>query len=551
MRQGLLLIVFIALLPVVIAGYVQGMAALENTRNLAMERLSGHARSVAERERGPFVIAQFLLGALATNADVKNITPECSTALRNALSFAPIMNIARTSADGSVRCTVLPLKRPANLTEEIWWQRAIRSNEMTITSAPVFAKSVETEVLVLSLPLRGTGGRQDGTLSAAVDVRHLRHVLRQAFEGKSGTLAVVTKDGKIVAEGDRPLAFKPVITGLDDQSLFAKGTGGTQWAYAFHKLYGSDLFVVYAEPRRQLMAVAISQVRANILLPLISILLASLAIWLGTNRLALVWLQELREVAGRFAKGDFTGDRARFERAPEEIAALSADLHSMAEVIDHRNKDLTHALEAKSLLTREVHHRVKNNLQIINSLLTLQSGRVQEGTAKDVLAQTRARINALALIHRLLYEQDNGYEQGQVAINSLLNELCTQLRSAHRSNTNVAFSCQASDVPIPMDYAVPLTLFVVEAVTNAFRHAFSDDTQGQIRLSFAIESERAVLEISDNGRGYLVNDQVGQMGTELMYGFATQVNGTLSVSSVVGSGTEVELTFPVHQILAA
>lgn len=545
MRQGLLLIVFVALLPVVIAGFIQGMSAFKNTRNMAMERLSGHARSVAERERGSFVIAQHLLVALATNSDVQNITSKCDTALRNALSFAPVMNLARTAADGTVRCSVLPLKRPVNLTKELWWQRAINANGMTITKAPVFAQIAQTDALLLFLPLRDAEGKQNGTLSAAVDVRHLRQVLHEALEGKSGALAVVTKDAKIVAEGGRPLPFKPVIAGLDDHSRFADASDGKQWVYAFHRLYGSELFVVYAEPRQQLMAAAISQIRANILLPLISILLASLAIWLGTNRLALIWLRDLRDVAGRFAKGDFAGDRARFERAPEEIAALSADLHIMAEVIDHRNRDLTHALEAKSLLTREVHHRVKNNLQIINSLLTLQSGRVKEGMAKDVLAQTRARISALALIHRLLYEQDNGYEQGQVAIDNLLNELCAQLRSSHRSNRNVEFICDATNVPIPVDFAVPLTLFIVEGVTNALRHAFPDGAKGRINLNFAVRDDEAVLEITDNGRGYLVNDGVGQMGTELMYGFTTQVNGTLAISSHVGSGTKIELKFPM------
>jgi two-component sensor histidine kinase len=295
----------------------------------------------------------------------------------------------------------------------------------------------------------------------------------------------------------------------------------------------------------------VSQVRASILLPLISILLASIAIWVGTNRLALIWLRELRIVSRRFAQGDFTGDRRKFDSAPQEIAAFSADLHSMADVIDRRNSDLTHALEAKTLLTREVHHRVKNNLQIINSLLTLQSGRVREGPAKEVLAQTRARINALALIHRLLYERDNGYERGEVPINNLMAELCAQLRGASRSMTQVQLICHASNVPVPIEYAVPLTLFVVEAVTNAFRHAFPKGMRGAIILRFDLDGENAILDISDNGQGYVVSDEAAQMGTELMRGFATQVDGKLSTSSSEGSGTKVALRFPLPNTPAA
>ena len=219
----------------------------------------------------------------------------------------------------------------------------------------------------------------------------------------------------------------------------------------------------------------------------------------------------------------------------------SADLHSMADVIARRNTDLTQALEAKTLLTREVHHRVKNNLQVINSLLTLQSGRVREGAAKEVLAQTRARINALALIHRLLYEQDNGYERGEVPIDNLMVQLCAQLRGASRSMTQVELTCHAGNFPVPIEYAVPLTLFVVEAVTNAFRHAFPKGMGGTVTLRFDLDGENAILNISDNGQGYVVTDEAAQIGTELMHGFATQVDGQLSISSRAGSGTQVTL----------
>lgn len=544
MRQGLILVVFAALLPVVVASFFQGLSTLENTRKLEFERLSGSGSAVAERQRDPFVIAQHLLLALATNQDVRAIGGRCDTALRASLSnYPPITNIARTDAQGLVRCSAIPYAGAVDLSNERWWQRGSKANGMTITRAPVYGPTAKRNVLFLILPLRTASDQPDGTLTAAIDVGYLRQGLSRAPLGDTGALAIVTRDGNIIASGRRPLAFKPNIDVRQNQPVAADGVNGTKWIYSLQTLYSSDLFVVYAEPRETLMAAAISQVRASIILPLISILLASVAIWVGTNRLALIWLRELSGVSARFAKGDFTGDRRRFERAPEEIAAFSADLHSMADVIDRRNNDLTLALEAKGLLTREVHHRVKNNLQIINSLLTLQSGRVREAAAKAALSQTRARISALALIHRLLYEQDNGYERGEVAIDNLMTELCTQLRGASRANPNVELSCRASNFPVPIDYAVPLTLFVVEAVTNAFRHAFPTGTRGVVVLEFHLNKGVATLDISDNGKGYVVNDDAGQMGTELMRGFATQVDGTLSISSEESVGTHVQLKF--------
>lgn len=550
MRQGLILVVFAALLPVVVVSFFQGMATLENTKKLAFGRLSATASAVAERERDPFVIAQHLLLAHASNRDVRQMTDDCSYALRASLSdYPPITNIGRADAQGNVRCSALPSPENLNLADAGWWQRAVRAKGMIITKVPIFAPVSKREVLILTLPLHDANGQSEGTLSAAVDVGYLQQILNDAAAGNSGKLAIVTRDGSIVANGRQQLPFKPDGTGPLDQPIEISDSNGMQWMYVLRKLYGSDLFVVYAQRRDQLMGSAISQVRASILLPLISILLASIAIWVGTNRLALIWLRELRGVSGRFAKGDFTGDRERFERAPEEIAAFSSDLHSMADVIDRRNADLMQALEAKNLLTREVHHRVKNNLQIINSLLTLQSGRVRDSAAKEVLAQTRARINALALIHRLLYEQDNGYETGQVSIDNLMVELCTQLRGASRSLSHIDLHCDASNNPVPIDYAVPLTLFVVEAVTNAFRHAFPDGRRGNVNLKFQVDGNSAILDISDNGQGYVITDEAGQMGTELMRGFATQVDGTLSIESTQGAGTQVILKFPLPNIM--
>jgi two-component sensor histidine kinase len=549
MRNGLILVVFAALLPVTVVSFIQGNATLKNTRNLAFDRLRDTARAVAERQRDPFVIAQHLLLAHTTNRDVVRMTADCDTALRISLSrYPPVTNIARTAADGTVRCSAIPLSTPVNIAHEGWWRRGVNAKGMTITKAPIFAPIAQRDVLFLILPLRTADGQTDGTITAAIDVKYLRDGLRQAARGSAGALAIVTRDGAKVASGDRPLPFTPDVTARQNQPVEIRDSNGTLWIYTLHKLYSSDLFVVYAEPYDTLMAAAVSQVRTSILLPMISILLASLAIWVGTHRLALIWLRELRAVSGRFAQGDFTGDRHKFDRAPEEIAAFSADLHSMADAIDRRNTDLTHALEAKTLLTREVHHRVKNNLQIINSLLTLQLGRAHEGAAKEVLAQTLARISALALIHRLLYEQDNGYERGEVPIDNLMAELCAQLRGASRSMTHVQLTCQAESFPVPIEYAVPLTLFVVEAVTNAFRHAFPKGRDGTIILRLDLDGARAILDISDNGQGYVVSDVAAQMGTELMRGFATQVDGELSISSRNGVGTQVVLKFPLPRV---
>jgi two-component sensor histidine kinase len=274
--------------------------------------------------------------------------------------------------------------------------------------------------------------------------------------------------------------------------------------------------------------------------------LASLAIWAGTHWLVVRWLRKLRALAGQFGRGDFTGNRAAFDNAPREMAALSEDLHAMAETIDRRDTALNAALDAKTALTREVNHRVKNNLQIVTSLLTLQADRVADAYARDALGQARARIAALGLIHRVLYEYDTHNVLGTVNMRLLMAELCPQLRSANRANGDINLRCESVDLELSVDQAVPLTLFIVEAVTNAFRHGYEDKPAGLIDVKMTSTDGQVLLSVRDDGVGYAIADPVGKMGFELMNGFASQLGGTLDVASDP-AGTRVNLRYPLVQ----
>lgn len=544
------MIVFAALLPMVLVSAFLGVSTLENTQNLASSRLIANAKAIAERERDPFIIAQHLLMTVAANRDVEDMGVGCNDGLIAGLrDYKPIVNFARTDASGAVRCSVLPFKEGATLADADWWQRGIKRPEMTI-SQPVVGNIFQRKVLILMLPIRTAAGVQNGALSAGIDIGYLEDTVARAPESRSSIISIVTSDGQSVASNSA-FNFPFKEHGRPNDVQLIRAPDGEVWMYSVAKLYGSDLHVVYAERRSKLMAGAISQIRTSIILPLISIFLATLAIWFGTHRLVVRWLRDLGRIADSFARGDFSGDRTRFENAPAEIAELSADLHSMAEVIDNRSRDLTSALEAKTDLTREVHHRVKNNLQIITSLLTLQAGRMDDELAREVLGQTRARISALALIHRLLYQHDTEDERGRVALENLMSELCVQLRTANRNKSGVDLQCDASAHSIEIDQAVPLALFAVEAVTNAFRHAFPDGRKGTIRLAFEHIGSDAVLTITDNGQGFFPDDTIEQMGLELMSAFASQLGGTLKIESDAESGSRVTLRFPVSCAVGA
>jgi two-component sensor histidine kinase len=536
-----------ALLPFVIVSVIQGFATLENIRTLAESRLNASAIAVAERERDRFVIAQHLLMTVAANPDVISMSDRCNEALAAGLrDYSAIVNFVRSDAEGNARCSVLPFDEGTNFSRDSWWQKGIQADRLTIIKSPVIGRISKKEILILFLPLRSADGRQIGGLSAGISLDELRNSIARAPETRTGSVSIISADGDIIARGSQRQDFQSSELAPQTGSLRVKSSSGKEWMYSTARLYSDDLVVVYAQPRDQLMATAVSQARSSFLLPLGSILLASIAIWLGTNRLVLRWLRDLARIAGKFAHGDFDGNREQFAKAPEEIASLSADLHVMAETIHKRNQELTLVLEAKTRLTHEVHHRVKNNLQIINSMLTLQVARTQESEARAVLYQTAARISALALIHRLLYDKDAENEHGSVAIDDLFTQLCHQLRALPRRPKNVELTGHATGGSILVDIAIPLTLFVVEVVTNAFQHAFDPDGAGTVELRFHQDGDEATLSITDNGRGYDHADEPGQMGAELMRAFATQLNARLTVESTPGRGTKVMLFLPLR-----
>ncbi len=546
LKQGLLLIVLLALLPITVFGIIQSIANWNGVRRTAMEAVSANAKAIAERERDAFLVANRLLVVAAANPDIRGITAKCNELLKAGFQgYNPIINFLRTDSDGRVRCSILPFRPEAAVAGEAWWQATKLANGITV-SQPVVGTVSGVPIIVIALPVRDERGRFAGTFSAGLDISMLAKSVASSPEAATGAIAIVSKNGQLVASDTPTLPFN-LPTKLENGGV---GTlishDKKEWVYATFALSGDELFAVYAEPRSKILSSALAQFRAGIILPLIAIVLTLLAVWFGTNHLVIRWLNSLRQVSEAFTRGNFTDNRHAFANAPVELRELSDDLHDMANVIENRTTELTDALNAKTELTREIHHRVKNNLQIVTSLLTMQASRMKGEDAQTALKQARARVVALALIHRLTYEEESDTTQPTVAVENLLEELCKQLRYSHRERRGVDLSSRTDDFAISADLAVPLALFIVEAVTNSYRHGFGEGESGKIELVFELKDNEVLLTITDNGRGYDVAAQErNDMGTELMHGFAAQLNGVDTLSSKIGSGSQTTLRFPV------
>ena len=543
LRNGLVLIVVAALLPIGTLSVVQALSTLNYSRDLIGNGLVTSALATAARERDPFTISKQALLRLSTNPAISAPNSGCRDALISESGNTPaLINLARSDALGRVQCSVLPFDPSISFATEAWWQRGMQTRNFSV-SAPIMGPIAQKRILVAMLPISGMNGANDGAVTAAIDASWLERSMADAELSSGAAVAIVDRSGSVILTSDKRSLPRFDVERGNAKVAEAIGRDRIEWMYAVAPLYDQDLYVVYAEPTEHLMATALSQVRINLLLPIGALLIASLAIWLGASRLVLRWLASLGSLADQFAKGDFAGDADRFARAPRELGQLSAHLHSMARDIESRDQELKAALDAKTALTHDIHHRVKNNLQIVSSLLTLQAGKISDPAAREALGQTRARIGALAQIHRLLYEGSEDSDHGNVNIANLLNALCTQLRALHRGQTHVQLVCDAASQVVPINNAVPLTLLAVEAVTNAYRHGFPVGRSGTITVHFDLGDDHATLSIADDGAGYDPSENAVSMGGQLMEAFAQQLGGVLDVVSTLGAGTVVTLRY--------
>lgn len=213
----------------------------------------------------------------------------------------------------------------------------------------------------------------------------------------------------------------------------------------------------------------------------------------------------------------------------------------LQEKIEYDKNEVAAAQHIK-LLMKELHHRVKNNLQIVSSLLSLQSFRIKDQTAIDAVKEGQHRIEAMSLIHQKLYIQDN---ITQVNIKEFITDIAESLMEAYGyKNNNFELQIVVTVEFLDVDKAIPLSIIINELITNAFKYAYDNVSNPELQISFSTASNNALLQVSDNGKGIDVNawEHNEGYGKELVQTFTEQLQGNLTL--VVNNGTTFQIVFP-------
>ncbi|MDQ7817277.1 MAG: PAS domain S-box protein [Melioribacteraceae bacterium] len=207
-------------------------------------------------------------------------------------------------------------------------------------------------------------------------------------------------------------------------------------------------------------------------------------------------------------------------------------------------KQITEALKEKDILIREVHHRVKNNFQVIISLLSLQSDLITDPLILNAFKESRNRIKSMALIHELLYQESN-FES--IDIKHYVQNLVDYLRRSYsdtKSNFNISIDME--DIQIEIDTIIPCGLIINELISNSIKHAFPDGRDGEILISFKkISTESFCLILRDNGIGIPNNidfSSLKSLGMMLINTLTKQINGELYIDSTE-KGSEFRIIF--------
>lgn len=512
------------------------------------ERLTESAVNAATREENLLASGEQVARAVGNLSDVRSGGPNCDMALSDALIGVQFfLNISRIDADGRVVCSALPAAKGTDEAQRAIFQQA-RHARSFVVSGQIYSSVVKGPVISGMLPLRSPTGAFDGVIAITLDTHWLDDMLKARKLPHGAVVAIFDRTGTIIAASDTQKAasiFRHAALSQNAQGKLetAQDQSGTNWSYATAALLGDNIFVGFAMGYQRLLGPTYLHVSTDFLMPIVMIALAWVAIWVATERQVTRWILYLRRVSAAYQRGRYA-IRPQLQGAPPEFSMLGDALSDMASSIQDRDQRLRDAVEQKTVLIREIHHRVKNNLQIVMSLLSLQGGQLRDALARDALLQAQIRINALALVHRILHETE---DQVMVDMKRLLGELTHQVTEGLRGDApGLVVQTDLADRKVSGDMAVPLALFTVEALTNIFKHAYPPgEKQGLIRISLTpVADGKLRLAVEDEGQGFAADDATRSMGSRLIQTFGQQVGGESHIRSEPGGGTVVELVFP-------
>lgn len=533
LRSRLALLLILANLPaavLAIGATMKGRATEVGQRQLAMVQ---RAEVIATRAGLTLGIAEGVADTLAANPQVASAGPDCAQHLKAALVFRPeYTGIVVAGETGGTLCsfgdtTGISGDGRSALMRAIQNTRDVGDTVFLPERIPP-----EDDVVLMSRAFSLPDGQR-----RAVGLLLRRDVFNSIFlpsepgPPEESALALIRGNGVIVSEflpiadgrSWQPEASLPVTRpGEAGIGVIKPTADGVKYHYAIAPVRGTLASVVLATPLAIVTETDWMRFATALAAPLLMLLLGIAAVFAGLDRLVLRWIARFRQVTTAYARGDYAPRIGHLERAPLELSELGDGINHMAARVQERSTALEDAVDGKNALLRELHHRVKNNFQMIASLLALQR-RELPTRLRTLLRVPEDRVLAMAAAYKASYATG---EIGHVSALDLLRDVTAQLRQSFGLEAPL-IQTGAEDEPVwlDLDQAVPLGLLVSEILTSALDRA--DGGAHPIRVSVLKPDPRTVhVEITS----HRIADAIPSTGlaARLVAAYRAQLNASVA-----------------------
>ncbi|CAN5500496.1 sensor histidine kinase PhyK [soil metagenome] len=562
LRTKLVAVAALALLPVVAISGWRAYDDARQARTRHTEAASAISEFAASRYRELMEGSRRLLIAACSDGAVQAaLEPDaapaelerCETYLSQLLRKFPADYSAAlvVNDQGIARCGNLPAARGMNFSDrEVF--RVVRQTRAPAVGANIGSRLTPQTVIPMGVPIL-RDGQFAGMCALGLSLRSLAEQVASPQSAGPAGVALVDRAGGLLGGDTRATSALPVGSRLADAISSRKfsfsdySQGGSAFDFHVRPLNGETLYAVSAVPLdRGFMSLLLDW--GEFALVVLATLILMTAIWVGADRWCVRPLRYIQDFAGRVARGE-TVTLAPLHPWTPEMVSVGARVSEMAAAIASREQELKAGLEQRDHMLREIHHRVKNNLQMISSLLNLQAGEIRSPRIRRFFGDAQNRVLTLSILHRHLYERSSwSLVDFQQFISDLVRQITVARPGVERPTPR--YQIRAPIMAVGPDTAIPVGLIVTEAVSRALNHDFSGVAVPEIRIE-AIEKEggEAELVIEDNGvevsRAAVGNNPRGSFGMTLMRGLAMQLGGEAKVEPRDGGGTRVVVSFPL------
>jgi len=531
-----LLFLSLALLPIGLIAVVQTREIADQSLENAELSLLAITEQASTLENGTIREAFGAAAALASVVNlIKSDDVSCSAFMREYQELSELYTVVSfITPEGNMDCVSTGVS--GNVSDRDVFQKMtqFKTRMANVTDNP--AQSSEP-VMIVTNPLK-VDDELIGFINLSVPLKSFDDAPEPEQSARPISMLTFNAQGDILtSKGALDTTLKELpsfaalkwYAGKSGRVFHETNQEGEERVYAVLPIVSGVGYAMSVWPKNSPLLKAGAMTRLSFVLP-IAMWLASLivAFW-ALNRLAIKHIRKLGRQMHHFALNRTLPRTTLGGVVPTEIVSMEHAFVGMAESILRDEAALEDNLRQKNILLKEVHHRVKNNLQLISSIMNMQIRQATTPDSKRVLQRLQDRILSLATVHKSLYQNDN---LSRVDGGALMHEIVNQLLSVGLpSGSAVKVMQNYEAVQLDPDDAAPLTLLVSEAITNALKYVAADATgAGQIEVSLShTQPEMALLLVKNTvGKGE-VEDGTG-LGSRLINAFSRQLNGQVEIT---------------------